>query len=173
MLNMLTTVRNRMLQQGMLSPLLCIEPFRTSISHFTSESRINAMHYIPVIPIIRACTCKAQNSIIVTSEVFVYTDCTNQKLLLWQNLKEVDPLVIPCCWSSFSASSAWGNTLCRACKILKSVLPRSGFIIGDKARPGEGTALCDAGTVFCIAITKSFAFILIELTSSCNFSLLE
>lgn len=102
----------------------------------------------------------------------MYVDCTNQKFLLWQSFKEVNVIIIPCCWSFFSASSAWGNTLCKACKILASVFSSSGFEIGDSARPGEATALCEAGTVFCIATTKSFAVILIEATSNCSFSLL-
>lgn len=101
----------------------------------------------------------------------MHVDGTNQQFLLWQNFTKVDVLDIPCCWS-FSASSAWGNTFCKACKILASVFSNSGFTIGDSARPGEATALCEAGTVFCIAMTKSFAVILIEAISNCSFSLL-
>lgn len=44
--------------------------------------------------------------------------------------------------------------------------------MGDSACTGEASILFDAGTTFFIAMKKSFAFILIELTSSCNFSLL-
>lgn len=119
------------------------------------------------------CTHKVQNCAARTAERFVYVDCTNHKLLLWQIFKQVDVDAIPCCWSFFSASSAWGNTLCKVCKMLSSVFFNSGFEIADSARPGEGTALREAGTVFCMAMEKSFAFILIVSMFICSLSLLS
>lgn len=95
-------------------------------------------------------------------------DCTNQSFASCK----VNSIVLPCCWSFFSASSVWGNTFCKASKMLVSVFSRRGFKLGGSALPGEATALCEDGTIFCIATTKSFAVILIEAISNCSFSLL-
>lgn len=99
----------------------------------------------------------------------MYVGCRNQKFLLWQYFKQLDVILIP--WFFFSASFAWGNALCKACKILSRVFSNSGFEIGGSALPGEAPALCDAGTIFCMAMAKSFAVTLIDLASI--FSLLS
>lgn len=95
--------------------------------------------------------------------------CRNQKFLLWQDFKQLDVIVIPRLF--FSAKLAWGNALCKACKILSRVFSNSGFEIAGSALPGEAPALCDAGTIFCMAVAKSFAVTLIDLASI--FSLLS